>query len=133
MLKDGFGQDLAARNIQRGRDHGLPGYVEYRQLCGLYVPKDWDGKPEDITQDSWNKLRKVYSNVEDIDAFTGSVSEVSVADGLVGATNFRKMVHSHRELLNPNCRNTMGTSCGELSNRDLHPQIQLMFSPTRSR
>ena len=85
-LKDGFGQDLAARNIQRGRDHGLPGYVEYRQLCGLYVPKDWDGKPEDISQDNWNKLREVYSNVEDIDAFTGSVSEVSVADGLVGAT-----------------------------------------------
>ena len=36
------GLDLIALNIQRGRDHGLPGYVEFRRLCEVGNSNSFD-------------------------------------------------------------------------------------------
>ncbi|MCC7084945.1 MAG: peroxidase [Pirellulales bacterium] len=69
----GVGFDLAALNIQRGRDHGLPDYNSLRSAYGLSVVSSFS----DITSDSFVQaaLLAVYGNVNNIDPWVGAVSE----------------------------------------------------------
>jgi len=76
---------LGALNIQRGRDHGLAGYNKYRAWCGLnyaYSFNELTNIPEAVR----NELAYLYASVDDIDLFTGIMSEYAVDDGAVGAT-----------------------------------------------
>jgi len=81
-----YGEDLVARHILRGRDQAMPGFVAFWRFCNL--------KPDIYTFNDlyWimpnatvNKLRGLYAHVEDIDLWTGGVSEYRHG-GLVGPT-----------------------------------------------
>lgn len=78
------GFDLAALNIQRGRDNGLPSYNEVRNAYGLSSVNDFI----DITQDGplADKLALVYDSVDDVDIWIGGISEPPVSGGMVGET-----------------------------------------------
>ena len=65
------GLDLAALNIQRGRDHGLPGYNLYRAICNLTRADDFSGLTREIAPPVIERLRRTYAHVDDIDMFTG--------------------------------------------------------------
>ncbi len=86
-----FGHDLIARNIQRGRDHGLQGYMAYRIHFGLQSACTWEVPPPEIDMADWKILSKLYTAPADIDLFVGGLAERSHAGGQVGVT-FSKII-----------------------------------------
>jgi peroxidase len=73
-------------NIQRGRDHGMNSYNAYRALCGLNKAYSFD-ELYNIPPSVREVLKKLYKYVDDIDLWTGAVSELPVKDGFVGHTS----------------------------------------------
>lgn len=55
--------DLAALNIQRGRDHGLPSYNEWRSYCNLSKAGTFDDFQAEIRSKTLrNKLQQLYGH-----------------------------------------------------------------------
>lgn len=81
-----FGMDLAAINIQRGRDHGLPSYTSWREPCGLSPIKNWKDLERIMNPDTVHRLRSLYDHVNDVDLFPGGLAEKPVRGGIVGPT-----------------------------------------------
>lgn len=75
------GLDLAALNIQRGRDHGLPSYNATRISYGLAPAQDWSDISSD--PDVHSRLAAAYATVDDVEVWVGSLAEDHVT-GMVG-------------------------------------------------
>merc|ERR1719209_142563 len=86
-----FGMDLVALNLQRGRDHGLPGYNAFRELCGLKRVKNFKGFADVMPNQIVERLELIYKDVDDVDLFIGGISESSLPGALLGPT-FRCIV-----------------------------------------
>lgn len=80
------GLDLAAINIQRGRDHGLPGYTAYLDFCFGYKVKSWGDLNHFIPYETLNIFKKYYADPADIDLWSAVVSERKFPDADVGPT-----------------------------------------------
>jgi len=83
------GLDLAALNIQRGRDHGLADYNTMRASFGLPKVTSFSQITSDPSLAA--KLQATYGNVNNIDAWVGGLAENHVAGGSVGAL-FTKVI-----------------------------------------
>ena len=79
--------DLGTINIQRGRDHGIPPYVRFRQLCGLSSVSTFDQLSREImSPEARANLQRIYGSPDKIDLFVGALLEDPVVRGLVGPT-----------------------------------------------
>ncbi|EDV91128.1 GH17282 [Drosophila grimshawi] len=77
-----FGLDLAAINIQRGRDQGLRCYNDYLEVMGAPKLRNFDQFPKEVGE----KLSRVYHSTDDIDLWVGGLLEQAIEDGIVGIT-----------------------------------------------
>jgi len=75
-------RDLAAINIQRGRDHGIPGYNAVRVAYGLKMINTWGEFP--TTTALRAKLAALYSSPDAVDPWIGCVVEDHLPNAEVG-------------------------------------------------
>uniref|UniRef100_A0A7N4NNA2 Myeloperoxidase n=1 Tax=Sarcophilus harrisii TaxID=9305 RepID=A0A7N4NNA2_SARHA len=94
-----IGLDLPALNMQRSRDHGLPGYNAWRRFCGLPQPKT-EGELTTVLKNAVlaKKLMTQYGTPDNIDIWMGGVAEPLEPSGRVGpllacliGTQFKKL------------------------------------------
>ena len=67
------GQDLIARDVQRGRDDGIGTYNQVREAFGLAPVTSFAQITSNVTVQQ--ELQKAYGSVDSIDAFEGGMAE----------------------------------------------------------
>jgi hypothetical protein len=90
------GLDLAALNIQRGRDHGLADYNTMRAAYGLPRVTRFSQITSDATLAA--QLEATYGDVNSVDAWVGGLAENHVAGGSLGPLFTRVIVDQFTRL-----------------------------------
>ncbi|VDM66656.1 unnamed protein product [Strongylus vulgaris] len=78
--------DMATINVQRGRDHGLRSYNDYRKLCRLQPLTSFNQWPEITEAAVRERVSQLYRTPDDIDLYVGGTLEEPIAGSVVGPT-----------------------------------------------
>jgi hypothetical protein len=122
------GLDLAALNIQRGRDHGLPDFNELRFIYGLNHLTSFSQITPDATLAQ--KLSNLYnSNIDNIDPWVGGLAEPHLPGSSLGpfmhfnvSDQFRRLRDGDRLFY---LSNALGLYSDGILNRDIAAIINL--------
>lgn len=96
FLDDGPGFDLAAINIQRGRDYGLPDFNTMRTAIGLDAITDFSEltSNEELAQ----KFEDIYGTPDNADPWIAMISEDQLPGTMTGETMFAYLVDQFTRL-----------------------------------
>lgn len=83
---ESFGMDLPAINLARGREQGTPGYNMFREWCGLPKAESFQDLVPYLNNRTAIIYSKLYKHVDDIDLWSGGVSERRMAGAQIGPT-----------------------------------------------
>ncbi|XP_013375469.1 PREDICTED: peroxidasin-like protein [Chinchilla lanigera] len=91
--------DFAATSIQRGRDHGIPPYVDFRVFCNLTSAESFEDLQNEIKDlRIRQKLKKLYGTPRDIDLWPGLMVEDPIPGTRVGPTLMCLLVTQFKRL-----------------------------------
>ena len=76
------GLDLAALNIQRGRDHGIPPYLVVKNFC----EKEYNISSPIKNSNTSRRILDIYGTMETVDLYVGALAEQSLPGSVLGAT-----------------------------------------------
>lgn len=96
FLDDGPGFDLAAINIQRGRDQGLPDYNTLRESVGLERIENFDQMTSN--EDLADLFELVYGSPDNADPWITMISEDHVPGTMTGETVYTILVDQFTRL-----------------------------------
>uniref|UniRef100_A0A0N4ZCA1 peroxidase n=1 Tax=Parastrongyloides trichosuri TaxID=131310 RepID=A0A0N4ZCA1_PARTI len=82
---DGIG-DLSTINIQRGRDHGLRNYNDYREYCGMEAVNDFLEWEEVSDVEVKKRALELYKHPDNMELYVGGLLEEPIKEGILGPT-----------------------------------------------
>lgn len=71
----GIGIDLFSMDVMRGRDFGVPPYIDLIVKCGHNAIKSWKDLKRYFSDSNLEVLMRIYADIEDVDLLVGTLLE----------------------------------------------------------
>lgn len=81
-----FGMDLVSFNMQRGREFGIPSYMEFRKFCGLPGASSFEELFGSMPNETIRRYSSIFEHPDDVDLWSGGVSERPLPGSMLGPT-----------------------------------------------